>query len=94
MLCLTCYPCRVEQSANLIPARPGGEFFAVPATPTQRRYEALRAYLLEGVSAAEAGARFGYTAGSVLSMARDLRTGAGTDFFTATRPGPKRSWAA
>ena len=91
MLCLTCYPCRVEQSANLIPARPGGEFFAVPATPTQRRYEALRAYLLEGVSAAEAGARFGYTAGSVLSMARDLRTGAGTDFFTATRPGPKRA---
>jgi hypothetical protein len=79
----------VEQSANLIPARPGGEFFAAPATAAQRRYEALRCYLLDGLPAAEAGARFGYTAGSVLSMARDLRAGTGTDFFAVTRPGPR-----
>jgi hypothetical protein len=33
-----------------------------------RRYEALRAYLAEGVPAAEAAARFGYTPASLLSV--------------------------
>lgn len=27
--------------------RPGGEFFARPTDPTQRRYETLRAYFIE-----------------------------------------------
>ena len=31
--------------------RTGAEYFLNPATPAQRRYEALRAYLLDGVSA-------------------------------------------
>jgi hypothetical protein len=34
-------------------ARPGAEFFRTPDIPAQRQYEALRAYLLEGLSAAE-----------------------------------------
>ena len=70
------------------PARPGGEFFAAPAQPSHRRYEALRAYLFEGVSAGEAAARFGYTAASLQTMARDFRAGR-RDFFAETRPGPK-----
>ena len=69
-------------------ARPGAEFFAQPGTADQRRYEALRAYLLEGATAAEAASRFGYTAASVQSMARDFRAGR-RDFFTDTKPGPK-----
>ena len=59
-----------------------------PQSPAHRRYEALRAYLAEGLPAAEAAARFGYTPASLLSAVRDFRAGA-QDFFTAARPGPK-----
>ena len=80
----------IKQTAISLPpsARPGGEFFAAPDTSDQRRYEALRAYLLEGLTASEAASRFGYTAASVQSMARDFRAGR-RDFFTDTKPGPK-----
>jgi transposase len=80
----------IKQTARSLPpsARPGGEFFAAPDSADQRRYEALRAYLLEGASAAEAASRFGYTAATVTSMARDFRAGR-RDFFTASKPGPK-----
>lgn len=78
----------MEQTAISAPARSGGEFFAVPADPTQRRYEALRTYLLEGVSVAVAAARFGYSAETMASMVRDFRAGR-RDFFVAPRPGPK-----
>jgi len=44
--------------------------------------------LLEGATAAEAASRFGYTAATVASMARDFRAGR-RDFFTDTKPGPK-----
>lgn len=60
----------------------------MPTTADQRRYEALRAYLLDGLTAAQAASRFGYTAASVASMARDFRAGR-RDFFTDTKPGPK-----
>jgi transposase len=85
-----CCSQHIEQTARShpSPARPGGEFFAEPSTTDQRRYEALRAYLLEGATAAEAASRFGYTAASVASMARDFRAGR-RDFFTDTKPGPK-----
>jgi hypothetical protein len=66
----------------------GGEFFAVPADPTQRRYEALRAYLLEGVPGPVAAARFGYSTETLASMVRDFRAGR-RDFFVTPRPGPK-----
>ncbi len=71
-----------------MPARPGGEFFLYPQSPAHRRYEALRAYLAEGLSAAEAAARSGYTPASLLSAVRDFRAGA-REFFAAGRPGPK-----
>ena len=59
-----------------------------PASPAHRRYEALRAYLAEGLPAAEAAARFGYTPASLLPAARDFRAGA-RDFFVSGKPGPK-----
>jgi Transposase DDE domain group 1 len=59
-----------------------------PQSPAHRRYEALRAYLAEGLPAAEAAARFGYTPASLLSAVRDFRAGA-RDFFVSGRPGPK-----
>jgi hypothetical protein len=77
------------ESAISTPARRGGEFFTDPADPVQRRYEALRAYLLQGVPAAEVAARFGYTTQTLPSMVRDFRAGR-RDFFAApSRPGPK-----
>ncbi|WP_169789767.1 helix-turn-helix domain-containing protein [Actinoplanes subtropicus] len=78
----------MEQAANPAPARAGGEFFGQPVLPAHRRYEALRAYLWEGVSAAEVAARFGYTEASVVSLARDFRAGE-RDFFAQARPGPR-----
>lgn len=81
---------RIEHAAGSTPAavRQGGEFFAAPDEANHRRYEALRAYLLDGASAAEVASRFGYTTSSVTSMARDFRAGR-RDFFTTARPGPK-----
>lgn len=70
------------------PARRGGEFFATPTHPNQRRYEALRAYLFEGATAAEAAARFGYTTATLASLVRDFRAGR-HEFFHTPHPGPK-----
>ncbi len=70
--------------------KPEAEFFTAPAGPTQRRYEALRAYFLEGASAAEAGRRFGLAEATVLAMARDFRRGEQA-FFLERRPGPRRA---
>lgn len=80
----------VDKSAGRVPARQGGAFFADPEHPTQRRYEALRAYLYEGASAAVVAERFGYTPETVRTMVRDFRAGR-RDFFTAGKPGPKRA---
>ncbi len=68
--------------------RSGAEFFVAPDTPAQRRYETLRAYLLEQLTAAEAGERFGYTAATVRQMAAQLRQGE-LEFFLSSKPGPK-----
>ena len=40
-----------------------------------RRYEALRAYFVDELSDAEAGARFGYTRWAMVNLVRDYRTG-------------------
>jgi hypothetical protein len=78
----------VEQTAISDPARAGGEFFAAPTDSTQRRYEALRAFLLEGVPGPVAATRFGYSPETLASMVRDFRAGR-RDFFVSPRPGPK-----
>lgn len=70
------------------PYREGAEFFVSPGGVAQRRYEALRAYFVESVTAAEAAARFGYTESTVAAMARDFRAG-DRDFFVDRRPGPR-----
>src|SRR6266496_3732669 len=50
--------------------RKGWELFAHPAHQNQRRYEALRAYLYQGASLAQAAARFGYTPATLETLAR------------------------
>jgi transposase len=68
--------------------RGGAEYFTSPVDPAQRRYEALRAYLVGGESAEVAGARFGYAKATMYQMATDLRAGK-AEFFVSSKPGPK-----
>lgn len=64
------------------------EFFTRPRTSAQRRYEALRAYFVEGMPAAQVAARWGYTSAAFNSVVRDFRAG-DREFFIERRPGPK-----
>ncbi len=68
----------------------GSDFFLHPPSASQRHYEALRAYVLEGLPAAEAAARFGFSTSTLYSLCRDWRAGR-LPFFAPTRPGPQRA---
>lgn len=63
-------------------------FFLTPKTPKQRQYEALRAYVLEGVSAKEAAERFGFTEATLYVLAHGLRAGH-LELFPPVPTGPK-----
>jgi transposase len=78
----------MDKSARPTPARSGGEFFADPQEPTQRRYEALRAFFYEGLSSRQVAKRFDYTTQTVQTMVRDFRAGR-RDFFLKATTGPK-----
>ena len=69
-------------------------YFRTPVDPTQRRYEALRAYFHDGRSAEEVAGRFGYAVNGVYSLARNFVKLLGTgdpscSFFVVQRRGPK-----
>ena len=65
------------------------QFFAEPATPRQRQYEALRAYFVERLVSAEAARRFGYSPGAFRVLCHTFRRGELPDFFTTAHPGPR-----
>jgi hypothetical protein len=69
--------------------RPGWELLA--GQVNQRRYEALRAYLFEGLSLREAAEATGYTRAAVASLVRDLRAGRLTVFAPPGVPGRKNA---
>lgn len=56
-------------------------YFLQPANSTHRRYEALRAYFVEGLPSAEAAARFGYMPGSFRMLVHQFRRAPQRDFF-------------
>src|ERR1700704_6005444 len=72
-------------------------FFAQPATPRQRQYEALRAFYIEGLPSAEVARRFGYSSGAFRVLCHTFRRGELPEFFATARPGrreqPKKSRA-
>src|SRR5487761_1828635 len=70
--------------------RRGWEAFARPAQINQRRYEAVRTYVLEGAPLAEAATRFGYTPSALASLVRDFRAGKLALFAGPGKPGRKR----
>lgn len=66
----------------------GAAYFLEPAEPAQRRYEAMRAYFVDGLRASEIAARFGYSPASVHQMASELRAGS-AQYFRSSKPGPR-----
>jgi transposase len=71
-------------------ARTGHERFTQPTVAAHRRYEALRAYFVEELTAAQIAERFGYTKASVQTLISEYRQADVGEFFNASRPGPKR----
>jgi hypothetical protein len=69
--------------------RKGWERFARPAQVNQRRYEAIRCYVHEGLPLPEAAARFGYAPSALASLVRDFRAGKLALFADPGRPGRK-----
>lgn len=63
--------------------------FLVPANPTHRQYEALRAYFVEGLPSAEVARRFGYSAGSFRVLCHAFRRDPDRTFFLPPAKGPK-----
>ena len=63
------------------------ELFTSPTQLNQRRYEALRAHYVDGLSYAEAARRFGYTRWALIDLARQHRAGKLALFAPPGRPG-------
>ncbi len=66
-------------------------YFLQPANSTQRQYEALRAYFVEGLPSPEAARRFGYTAGSFRVLCHQFRQNPQRSFFVPPPKGPGAS---
>ena len=64
-------------------------FFLQFQNSTHRQYEALRAYLLEGLPSAEAARRGGYTPGSFRVLVHQFRQDPHRQFFLPPAKGPK-----
>jgi len=71
-------------------------YFLQPASPAHRRYEALRAFFVEGLTSAQAARRFGYSPGSFRVLCHHFRKHPHRQFFRtptkgpATRPGKSK----
>lgn len=65
------------------------QVFLAPANATHRRYEALRAYFVEGLSSAEAARRFGYAPGSFRVLCHQFRKDPHRPFFLPSSKGPR-----
>jgi len=69
-------------------------FFLRPQDATHRRYEALRAFHLDGRTAQEVSGLFGYTVSTVYTLVRNFKSLLGSNapsaqFFISSRPGRK-----
>ena len=49
------------------------DFFTIPQSTAQKQYEALRAFYIDGRSAAEVTEQFGYTLSSFYALNRDFK---------------------
>src|SRR5258708_1828154 len=68
--------------------RDEARWFTAAGQVNQRRYEALRAYFVDGLSYAQAGARLGYTRWAMINLVREYRAGKLQLFAPPRKPGP------
>jgi len=66
------------------------DHFIHPIDPMQKRYEALRASFVDGLSAQEVAERFGYSVHTVNALRRDFKSGSLPSFFQPLVRGPKQ----
>lgn len=64
-------------------------FFTQPSSSRQRQYEALRAFFLDKLPAADVARRFGYSPASIHVLCHQFRHGRLSEFFVSPRKGPK-----
>src|SRR5208282_4733538 len=62
--------------------------FLCPRNATHRQYEALRAYCVEALPAAQVAARFGYTTASFRALIHQFRQDPDRPFFLTPAKGP------
>jgi transposase len=73
------------------------DFFIKPTQTSHKKYEALRAIYVDGVSAEQVAKKFGYSIHTIYSMCRDFSTRfksnnvSAQDFFYEAQPGPKKN---
>ena len=65
-------------------------FFAEPATPRQRQYEALRAFYFEELPSVEVARRFGYSPGAFRVLCHAFRRRDLPELFATAHPGPRQ----
>jgi transposase len=70
------------------PQRDGAGWFAAPAQVNHRRYEALRAFFVDGLTYQQAADRFGYTRWAMVNLVREWRAGRLELFAPPRKPGP------
>jgi transposase len=70
------------------PQRQGAGWFTTPTQVTHRRYEALRAFFVEGLTYQQAADRFGYTRWAMVNLVREHRAGRLELFAPPRKPGP------
>ena len=70
------------------PQREGAEAFTAPDQVNHRRYEALRAFYVDGLTYAQAGERAGYPRWAMVNLVREYRAGKLELFAPPRRPGP------
>src|SRR6266498_492551 len=70
------------------PQHDGAGWFTAPAQVNHRRYEALRAFLVDGLTYQQAADRFGYTRWAMINLVREWRAGKLELFAPPRKPGP------
>jgi hypothetical protein len=65
------------------------KIFLQPSTPTQRQYEALRAFFVDELPAQQAAQRFGYSYGSFRVLCHEFRHNPQRQFFQKSPQGPR-----
>ena len=73
------------------PQRSGAQAFLVPDQVNQRRYEAVRAWYVEGLTYQQAADRFGYTRWAMIDLVRQWRAGKLDLFVPPRKPGRRRA---